>query len=385
MNRKQDASKRSTDGPLKFGLNIVAKKDKISKSKPGLFAVEAEEATGGGKSLKQRGNDIVNQDIKRIQEKTYAKAAKVQQEALEQDANVFDYDAAFDDLKKQELYQKRLRDGDDGSSKKKARYMADLIKSASERKLYMEKAAERKLQKEREEEGDEFGDKEEFVTEAYLERQREIKRLEEEQRKLDEKEADPHRERDMSGFYRDLLEKSERKTPILLGDKSMAAAILSGPDGAVGSAEDYLNQTSSAPLPAGVVLNDNLEVVDKRQLLTGGLNLTSKAKIKREEEERQREQERKKQEEKAKLDREKRLLDQRQREQQLHQQERNRSFVESQRLLVEKNQREKKEREEEEKRNLLTKSSVTTEAASDARARYLARKAQKELESKNKG
>lgn len=286
---------------------------------------------------------------------------------MEQDSQVFDYDSVYDDLKAQELYQKRIRDGDDGSSKKKARYMADLIKSANDRKLYLEKAAERKLLKEREEEGGVYGDKEEFVTEAYLEKQKELKRLEEEQKIKDELEADPHRNRDMTGFYRDLLEKKERKPPLVLGDTSM---MVSGT-----YSNNEKDQTHNKPLPSGVILNDNLEIVDKRQLLSGGLNVTSKALKKKEEEVREKEEEVKKRKEQARVDREKRETERKRQDQLRMQRERNRDFVLSQKEVAEQEKKLKKEKEEQESRELLLKSTVTQDVVLDARARYLARKA----------
>ena len=53
-------------------------------------------------------------------------------------------------------------------------------------------------------EGDEFADKESFVTEAYKQKMREIREQEEEEKLQDLKESimDVTKQRDMSGFYK---------------------------------------------------------------------------------------------------------------------------------------------------------------------------------------
>ena len=59
MNQQRKiGSQSSAAGPLKFGLNIVAKKDKILKSKPELFVMDDSVviASGGNSSRKQTGN-----------------------------------------------------------------------------------------------------------------------------------------------------------------------------------------------------------------------------------------------------------------------------------------------------------------------------------------
>lgn len=169
MNRK------STIQPLKSGLQYglnIKKKIKVEQS----FQNHEEEE-------ELNSNSQLGSSSTKFHSNSQNKASKIQQEAIDHDASIFDYDASYDELKRNQLVQKKLRDGEDGTGVKKARYMANLIKSANDRKLYLERAHERKLQKEREEEG--FVETEQFVTEAYLEKQKEIQRLEEEQMKLE--------------------------------------------------------------------------------------------------------------------------------------------------------------------------------------------------------
>ena len=60
--------------------------------------------------------------------------------------------------------------------------MEKLLASAEVRKRDYLIAQEKKYQKEREEEGDEFADKEKFVTTAYKRQQEEMRKAEEEER-----------------------------------------------------------------------------------------------------------------------------------------------------------------------------------------------------------
>lgn len=122
--------------------------------------------------------------------------------ALEEDPNVFAYDEVYDDIKG----KKEVKD----TKKSVPKYMNSLMKSAELRKREQERREERKIQKEREEEGDQFADKEAFITPAYKEKLEELKRTEEREKKEEAFEAalDVTKQRDLSGFYRHLLNQS---------------------------------------------------------------------------------------------------------------------------------------------------------------------------------
>lgn len=118
--------------------------------------------------------------------------------ALEEDPNVFDYDGVYDQLKEAETSKKKdLR----------PKYMGNLLKNAEIRKRDQERREEKKIQKEREEEGDEFKDKEAFITSAYKEKLEELRQTEERERREKELEEifDVKKQADMSGFHRHLL------------------------------------------------------------------------------------------------------------------------------------------------------------------------------------
>jgi len=80
---------------------------------------------------------------------------------------------------------------------------------AEKRKIEYERRNERLIQKEREAEGDEFHDKEAFVTSSYKKKLEELKKLDEEDLKfsLIEDINDVTKQRDMGSFYRHLYKK----------------------------------------------------------------------------------------------------------------------------------------------------------------------------------
>jgi len=86
-------------------------------------------------------------------------------------------------MKVAETRRKETREGGgDEGEKKKPKYMGNLLAAAEVRERDRLRAKERMLQREREVEGDEFADKDKFVTGAYKQQQEEMKRLDEEER-----------------------------------------------------------------------------------------------------------------------------------------------------------------------------------------------------------
>jgi len=84
--------------------------------------------------------------------------------------------------------------------------MQNLLAQAEKRKIEYERRNERMIQKEREAEGDEFRDKEEFVTSSYKKKLEEMKIMDEEDMKFSMIEGinDVTKQRDMGSFYRHL-------------------------------------------------------------------------------------------------------------------------------------------------------------------------------------
>ncbi|XP_077150401.1 nuclear speckle splicing regulatory protein 1 isoform X3 [Ranitomeya variabilis] len=136
------------------------------------------------------------------------------QKALEEDASVYEYDSVYDDLqKKKEDNAAKMQSGKDT----KPKYMQNILKAVEHKKKEQEKRMEKKIQKEREMEGEEFQDKEAFVTTAYKKKLQEKAEEEERERREAAIEAslDVTKQKDLSGFYRHLLNQTvgEEKAP----------------------------------------------------------------------------------------------------------------------------------------------------------------------------
>ncbi|XP_077693140.1 nuclear speckle splicing regulatory protein 1 isoform X1 [Eretmochelys imbricata] len=127
------------------------------------------------------------------------------QKALAEDSTVYEYDSIYDEMQQQkkESNAKVLSGKDD----KKPKYIQNILKAAEVRKQEQEKRMEKKIQKEREMEGGEFDDKEAFVTSAYKKKLQERAEEEEREKKEAALEAclDVTKQKDLSGFYRHLL------------------------------------------------------------------------------------------------------------------------------------------------------------------------------------
>lgn len=189
------------------------------------------------------------------------------------DANIYDYDAVYDSLKP----QKKITQED---KEKKPKYMKNLLASAAVRKRDATIAEEKKLAREREAEGEEYADKEKFVTSAYKKQQEENRRLEEEEKLREAEEAKKNKGAGMTSFYKSMLEKGEQKHAQVV--KAVEDRLQQGP----AEEEEKEKEKTEADLAreinektgAGIAVNDEGQVVDKRQLLTGGLNIVAKPK-----------------------------------------------------------------------------------------------------------
>ena len=196
--------------------------------------------------------------------------------AQDLDPNIYDYDAVYDSL-----HAKPVSSTSTADIEKKPKYMGNLLAAAEVRKRDQLRAKEKMLAKERELEGDEFADKEKFVTGAYKRQQEEMRRLEEEEVQR-EKEAEERKRREgggMKAMYKNLLERDELK------HKEVMKAVEEGrgKDDKVNREEKEGKQGKSEAELAkekGALINEEGQVVDKRQLLSAGLNAASAPKPK---------------------------------------------------------------------------------------------------------
>jgi coiled-coil domain-containing protein 55 len=196
------------------------------------------------------------------------------QEALEADAKIYDYDAAYDALHARAA-GKRAAEQED-VLQRRPKYMDSLFESAAQRKKDRLRAQDKLLQREREAEGDEFADKEKFVTGAYKAQQEETRRAEEEEKKRQEAEEEKRKKFGMQSFHKQMLIEQEKRH-----QEAMDAAAEASKEGYVAPIQE--KDESEAELVETlrkqgktVLLNEEGQVADKRQLLSAGLNIVAK-------------------------------------------------------------------------------------------------------------
>ncbi|TPR06004.1 Sedlin, N-terminal conserved region family protein [Aspergillus niger] len=200
-------------------------------------------------------------------------------EASELDPTIYSYDAVYDSLHAKPGKDKKASDSESGSTVPK--YMTSLLRSAEIRKRDQMRARDRLLAKEREAEGDEFADKEKFVTAAYKAQQEELRRVQAEEEAREKEEEERRKKNGGSGmvdFYRDMLSRGEeRHEAVVKAAEEAAKKVKEG--GAIVEEEEGEKEKSEAQVAeelnakgAHIAVNDEGQVVDKRQLLSAGLN-----------------------------------------------------------------------------------------------------------------
>ncbi|KAK1063301.1 hypothetical protein LTR74_009589 [Friedmanniomyces endolithicus] len=193
--------------------------------------------------------------------------------AQEVDPSIFDYDS-FHAAKSTVTSAKKAAARQEALDRK-PKYINNLLEAAARRKQDQLVAKEKLLQKEREAEGDEFAGKEKFVTGAYKEQQVEARRLEEEEKRRGEEEE--RRKRvgggGMQGFYRSMIDQNEK-----LHQEAVEAAEKVGREIGAGGLQHETSRKTDADAAAeltakGIHLNEDGQIIDKRELLSAGLNV----------------------------------------------------------------------------------------------------------------
>lgn len=202
-------------------------------------------------------------------------ARKHAEAAQSLDPSIYDYDSVYDSLKPK---KKEVKE----DVEKRPKYMGSLMAAATVRERDRLIAEEKRLAREREAEGDEFADKEKFVTEAYKKQQEENRRLEEEERRREEEEAKKNKNKGMTGFYKEMLDREEKAHAEIM--RAAEEAKKAGPKAPGAEAEGEKEKTESELAQeiidkgGKITINEDGQVVDKRQLLKGGLNVGAKKK-----------------------------------------------------------------------------------------------------------
>ncbi|CRK98058.1 CLUMA_CG011427, isoform A [Clunio marinus] len=171
-------------------------------------------------------------------------AIKLQQEALAEDPNIFQYDEVYDEMEQKRKEEKLAKKTSDAKTPK---YIAKLLETADKRKKEHERRIERQVQKEREAEGNMYKDKESFVTSSYRKKLEEMKEAE----KAEEREAylenigDVTKQQDLSGFYRHIYEQKMAPEDANKSKSKIAADPVSAESG---KKKNYRKRKSSADL-----------------------------------------------------------------------------------------------------------------------------------------
>ncbi|KAM0789221.1 hypothetical protein ACM66B_000065 [Microbotryomycetes sp. NB124-2] len=202
---------------------------------------------------------------------------QLQQQQMALDETVYEYDEVYDSMKQGERLAQEQRKQE--ASERKPKYIAGLIETAELRKRDRLRAEDKMVQREREREGDEFADKDQFVTPAYLAQQEELRRIEEEEKKKEELEA--KNAKGLSAFFKTYLDANDKVHEQAVAAASAAKDQKTKP---IFTVEPPPLQKSEAEIATDferktgrhVEVNDDGEIVDKRQLMSGGLNIVAK-------------------------------------------------------------------------------------------------------------
>jgi coiled-coil domain-containing protein 55 len=272
---------------LKFGFGGPNKKPSSQAKKPVKKAATAF-------ALDEDDNDVPTKDASDAPSKSSKKAKpsisqygdlatqqtyrKNVDKALEVDSSIYDYDAAWDAIKAREEAKKAADKAE--AEKGKSKYMENLLAAKDVREKDYLKAKEKKYQREREAEGDEFDDKEKFVTGAYKKQQEDLRHQEEVERLKEETEKKKREKDGKRDFLNRLLEQGDRKH-----QDNVAAAAEGDKTGALPmDKEEKKSEVDIAKelnaKGANIALTDDGEVADKRELLTAGLNIMARPKSK---------------------------------------------------------------------------------------------------------
>ncbi|EPT06172.1 hypothetical protein FOMPIDRAFT_1109841 [Fomitopsis schrenkii] len=217
-----------------------------------------------------------NVELSKTQKKLMEKEMKV-------DSSVFEYDEVWDKMQHAKQKQKEAKEVD--AKERKPKYINGLLQSAATRRLDHLRAEQKMIQRERDAEGDEFADKEAFITQAYKDQLAETQRAEEEERQRDEAEKKKNKGvgSGMAHFYRKLLEESEQQHEETVAAVATTKPVIGpqGPNLTITKPLDFVPKSDlelakvAKEQGKDVELNDDNQIVDKRELLSAGLNLSA--------------------------------------------------------------------------------------------------------------
>ncbi|PVD31391.1 hypothetical protein C0Q70_06803 [Pomacea canaliculata] len=205
------------NGEIIYGLFIPKKTGRgamlTQATKRNVFGDDSDEESSN--IPKSGTSKKVTTDLAKVKKQTQLEIDK----AILQDPTVYEYDAVYDNIQAEKIKSdvkeknKQDRKADSQGFVSVSQIHHSLLKMAEVRKREEERRTERKVQKEREEEGNQFADKEAFVTSAYKKKMLEQEEAEEKEKKEAALEAmlDVTKQKDLSGFYRYLYRETTGK------------------------------------------------------------------------------------------------------------------------------------------------------------------------------
>ncbi|KAG0223910.1 hypothetical protein BGW41_005288 [Actinomortierella wolfii] len=308
---------------LQFGLNVKPKKGlgtsalsrpskaNVTQARPSVFGanadddddIDAEEhgispfaktESKPGSSTKSTtassSSAAINRSLLTYATSTAQSLSVIEQQnaALAQDATIFDYDGVYDQLKASDRLKALVQKKEAAAGQSK--YIESMLRSREQRKQDQQIAQEKKLERERQAEGDMYSDKEQFVTPAYKAQKEAARLAEEEERKREEEAAKDKDGKRMQGFYRHLMNEQSRLRPggedaeaiakklgVQNTEEGLKLAAELARDLDRDKTEEEKEQIEKARAEGlRVVVNDDGQVVDKRDLLKSGLNVFTK-------------------------------------------------------------------------------------------------------------
>ncbi|KAG1695395.1 hypothetical protein DVH05_020433 [Phytophthora capsici] len=207
--KKKPLATPFTSGEKQYGLILPTKdsKKKVHSSGFNVFAAAAE------KNNKEKVKSSVNDAKRRVGEEAarslqQSQVDKVRAQALAEDASVFDYDAVYDDMKSARETEAEKRTAKREEEKKKPKYISTLLQQAKIREVENERIRERRLLNERKADDAMYGDKEKLVSASYKRKLQEMQRWDAEDARLaaleENEDVTKQGEHAMAGFYANL-------------------------------------------------------------------------------------------------------------------------------------------------------------------------------------
>lgn len=141
-----------------------------------------------------------------------SEVARAHEQALAQDASVFEYDGVYDALSSERRDSAARRRAQREAEKQQPKYIATLLQKAKIREIENERIRERRLLNERRADDALYADKEKLVSASYKRKLQEQRQWDEEDARLDALEdaedVTKRGEHAMAGFYANLLSKN---------------------------------------------------------------------------------------------------------------------------------------------------------------------------------